>query len=196
MAERSKAAVLKTARRVSASRVRIPPSPRLRSASPRCAGRDCEARAEREPLAPPPPGHCRGGLQRVFSRPSQAADGASRRGGRVAEGTGLLNLHTGNRIEGSNPSLSASPHAIRRRRAKPMQGPRSPTWRIRPVPRSEPKASEVDERRGGRVAEGTRLESACTGNGTVGSNPTLSAIRWQAGSLGSPLLRCARSSVG
>ena len=28
----------------------------------------------------------------------------------MAEGTGLLNLHTGNRIEGSNPSLSATVH--------------------------------------------------------------------------------------
>lgn len=32
----------------------------------------------------------------------------ARRGGRVAEGTGLLNLHTGNRIEGSNPFPSAT----------------------------------------------------------------------------------------
>ena len=31
-----------------------------------------------------------------------------RRGGRVAEGAGLLNQYTGNRIEGSNPSLSAN----------------------------------------------------------------------------------------
>ena len=29
-------------------------------------------------------------------------------GGRVAEGAGLLNQYTGNRIEGSNPSLSAN----------------------------------------------------------------------------------------
>ena len=32
------------------------------------------------------------------------------------------------------------------------------------------------ERRDGRVVEGARLESVCTGNRTVGSNPTLSAI--------------------
>ena len=31
-----------------------------------------------------------------------------RRGGRAAEGSGLLNRHTVKRIEGSNPSLSAS----------------------------------------------------------------------------------------
>ena len=31
-----------------------------------------------------------------------------RRGGRVAEGAGLLNQYTGNRIEGSNPSPSAN----------------------------------------------------------------------------------------
>jgi hypothetical protein len=31
-----------------------------------------------------------------------------RRGGRVAEGAGLLNQYAGNRIEGSNPSLSAN----------------------------------------------------------------------------------------
>ena len=32
----------------------------------------------------------------------------SRRGGRVAEGARLESVYTGNRIEGSNPSLSAS----------------------------------------------------------------------------------------
>ena len=33
------------------------------------------------------------------------------------------------------------------------------------------------ERRDVRVVEGARLESVCRGNSTVGSNPTLSAIR-------------------
>ena len=33
-----------------------------------------------------------------------------RRGGRVVEGTALEMRHTGNRIVGSNPTLSASPH--------------------------------------------------------------------------------------
>ena len=44
----------------------------------------------------------------------------------MAEGTGLLNLHTGNRIEGSNPSLSATASG-------------APS-----AARSEPEASEVD----------------------------------------------------
>ena len=34
----------------------------------------------------------------------------------------------------------------------------------------------IGQRRGGRVVEGAALEMLCTGNGTVGSNPTLSAI--------------------
>jgi hypothetical protein len=33
----------------------------------------------------------------------------------------------------------------------------------------------ASSRRGGRVAEGARLESVCTGNRTEGSNPSLSA---------------------
>ena len=59
VAERSKAAVLKTARRASASRVRIPPSPR-HSASSRCAGRGRVSRTaplvrcEDHPVAHPP----------------------------------------------------------------------------------------------------------------------------------------------
>ena len=36
--------------------------------------------------------------------------------------------------------------------------------------------SKLLNRRGGRVVEGARLESVCTLTGTVGSNPTLSAI--------------------
>ena len=38
----------------------------------------------------------------------------------------------------------------------------------------------VEDRRGGRAAEGTRLEIACTGNGTEGSNPSLSATAREA----------------
>src|SRR5262249_36588400 len=45
-------------------------------------------------------------------RPHQAIDPAlyfwTGRGGRVAEGARLESVYTGNRIEGSNPSLSAS----------------------------------------------------------------------------------------
>ena len=35
-----------------------------------------------------------------------------RRGGRVAEGAGLLNQYAGNRIEGSNPSPSANHFSV------------------------------------------------------------------------------------
>ncbi len=40
-------------------------------------------------------------------RPLQAATACERTGGRVAEGARLERVYTGNRIEGSNPSLSA-----------------------------------------------------------------------------------------
>ena len=40
---------------------------------------------------------------------------------------------------------------------------------------SSSRASVLDDGRGDRVVEGARLEIVCTGNGTVGSNPTLSA---------------------
>ena len=36
-----------------------------------------------------------------------------RTGGRVVEGTGLENRHTSNRIEGSNPSLSATDNILK-----------------------------------------------------------------------------------
>ena len=42
------------------------------------------------------------------SQPGPGYPAAARRGGREAEGAGLLNLCTGNCTEGSNPSLSAS----------------------------------------------------------------------------------------
>src|SRR5580704_17540656 len=53
---------------------------------------------------------------------------------------------------------------------------RSPTGILRPV----------SLRRGGRVAEGARLESVYTGNRIVGSNPTPSAIS----------VSCAGKAVG
>src|SRR3954469_855432 len=49
------------------------------------------------------------------------------------------------------------------------------------IPLERPAVSERTirrvERRDVRVVEGARLESVCRGNSTVGSNPTLSAIR-------------------
>ena len=39
------------------------------------------------------------------------------------------------------------------------------------------RASYISPRRGARVVEWDGLENRCTGNRTVGSNPTLSAIK-------------------
>ena len=57
------------------------------------------------------------------------------------------------------------------------------------------------ERRDVRVVEGARLESVCRGNSTVGSNPTLSAIRLRSprcqasfGGIGSDSMRSRRSA--
>ena len=46
---------------------------------------------------------------------------------------------------------------------------------IRPAPAGPARSPAVDMRRGGRVAEGARLESVFMGNRNVGSNPTPSA---------------------
>ena len=47
--------------------------------------------------------------------------------------------------------------------------------RLRPLEKCRARGHEMAHRRGGRVAEGARLESVYTGNRIVGSNPTLSA---------------------
>ena len=61
-----------------------------------------------------PAGRVRFALNWTVSRDrSRYSAAPSRRGGREAEGTGLLNLHRGNPIEGSNPSLSAKSREAR-----------------------------------------------------------------------------------
>src|SRR5262249_40777734 len=54
---------------------------------------------------------------------------AARRGGREAEGAGLVNLCTGNCTEGSNPSLSAN--ALVRRNGEMAERLKAHAWKAR-----------------------------------------------------------------
>ena len=88
-----------------------------------------------------------------------------RRGARVVESGGLENRCTRKGTVGSNPTLSARSILDSR------------FWILRFLSlttRIENLESKI--RRGAGVAELAALEMLCTGNCTVGSNPTLSAI--------------------
>jgi hypothetical protein len=78
-------------------------------------------------------------------------------------------------FEGSNPSLST----IMRRDGRVAEGaPLLREYGVKPIVSSNLTLSAINylQWKGGRAAECTGLENRSTGNCTVGSNPTLSAI--------------------